>query len=60
MIKYFKFKKFIVNSFKKKTCEIFKRGNDEMLRINEPAAPEYVLLGLILVIFLPLNNLPKI
>tara|TARA_B110000285_G_C14841661_1_gene475653 strand:- start:458 stop:742 length:285 start_codon:yes stop_codon:yes gene_type:complete len=56
----FNSKKFI-NSFLKKTiCNKFIKGNDKQLEIRDPKAPEYVLLGLILVSFLPLSILPKI
>ena len=59
-IKKLNIKKFITNSFKKKYCAVFNSGKDKQLKIIDPIEPEYVLLGLIFVSFLPLINLPKI
>jgi disulfide oxidoreductase YuzD len=59
-IKKSNFRKFTNNLLKKKYCDEFNTSKDKQLKIMEPIEPEYVLFGLILVSFLPLNVLPKI
>ena len=59
-IKKLNFKKFTNNSLKKNSCAKFNKGKDIQLKIKEPKEPEYVLCGLIVVSFLPLNILPKV
>ena len=57
--KKFNSKKFINILLTKVICNRFISGSDEQLRAIDPIEPEYVLFGLILVSFLPLNILPK-
>ena len=55
----FSSKKFNKSVFKKVTWKKFIKNIEKQLKITEPTAPEYVLFGLTLLIFLPLNILPK-
>ena len=59
-IKKFNSKKTIRFWLKKLDCIKVIIGKEAQLKTTDPIAPEYVLFGLILVNFLPLNIFPKI